>query len=231
MKRYIVIVAGGKGLRMKTDIPKQFLCIAGKPVLMRTIEAFDRWDSNAEKIVVLPKEQFDYWNELCQKYSFSISNLRVVPGGETRFHSVKNALDTLPTEGIVGIHDGVRPLVPAQVIDECFDLKPGEYGAIPAVPVTDSLRQIDASGSHAEDRSRFRAIQTPQVFDLRTLKAAYEKGLPTAHSFTDDASVMEAAGHHIKLVEGSSQNIKITAPTDLLIANAIFEQNNAACQK
>ncbi len=221
-KNIVVIVAGGKGLRMGNEIPKQFLEISGKPILMRTIDAFEHWGKADELILVLPENQIPYWNELCSKYNFSNEKLHVVCGGKTRFHSVKNALDTLVGDGIVAVHDGVRPFASVELIERCFENCSNKNGVIPAISVTDSLRKIAGNESCAVNRADYRAVQTPQVFDLSTLKNAYEKNIDKADFFTDDASVAESVGCKIKLVEGEKENIKITTSIDLVIAETFL---------
>ena len=214
--KYVLIVAGGKGLRMGCELPKQFLPIGGKPVLMRTIEAFYAYNPEIRIILVLPRNQQSYWNELCRKHDFSIPH-HIANGGETRFHSVLNGLSLIPDEGIVAIHDGVRPLTAHRVIENCFHVAEEKGGAIPVLPLTDSLRQIfPDKSSKAVDRTAFVAVQTPQTFRVEEIKKAYK--LPYNDTFTDDASVYEAAGYIPELVEGNRENLKITLPVDLAIA-------------
>ena len=214
--KYVLIVAGGKGLRMGCELPKQFLPIGGKPVLMRTIEAFYAYNPEIRIILVLPRNQQSYWNELCRKHDFSIPH-HIADGGETRFHSVLNGLSLIPDEGIVALHDGVRPLTAHRVIENCFHVAEEKGGAIPVLPLTDSLRQIfPDKSSKAVDRTAFVAVQTPQTFRVEEIKKAYK--LPYNDTFTDDASVYEAAGYIPELVEGNRENLKITLPVDLAIA-------------
>ena len=221
MKRYAIIVAGGKGTRMGNDIPKQFIEIAGKPILAHTIENFYRFDPNIDLIIVLPQNQQEYWKRLCAVHRITIPHL-VVKGGETRFHSVLNGLSLIPDEGIVAIHDGVRPLTAHRVIENCFHVAEEKGGAIPVLPLTDSLRQIfPDKSSKAVDRTAFVAVQTPQTFRVEEIKKAYK--LPYNDTFTDDASVYEAAGYIPELVEGNRENLKITLPVDLAIAEIGFE--------
>ena len=216
MKRYAIIVAGGKGTRMGNDIPKQFIEIAGKPILAHTIENFYRFDPNIDLIIVLPQNQQEYWKRLCAVHRITIPHL-VVKGGETRFHSVLNGLSLIPDEGIVAIHDGVRPLTAHRVIENCFHVAEEKGGAIPVLPLTDSLRQIfPDKSSKAVDRTAFVAVQTPQTFRVEEIKKAYK--LPYNAAFPDDASVYEAAGYIPELVEGNRENLKITLPVDLAIA-------------
>lgn len=218
MKKNVIIVAGGKGLRMGNDLPKQFIPIGGKPVLMRTIEAFYRFDRDINIILVLPVSHQDYWKNLCKEYNFTIEHA-IANGGETRFHSVKNGL-ALVTEGVVGVQDGVRPFGSVEMIKRCFDAA-GEYPAvIPVIDSTDSLREVvDEDKSRIVDRSKIRLVQTPQVFDVNVLKKAYETDFK--EKFTDDASVVEAMGVDVHLVKGEVTNIKITMPLDLKIGELI----------
>lgn len=219
---YIIIVAGGKGLRMGGDIPKQFLPIKGKPVLMRTIERFHECSPQLRVILVLPREQQDYWHTLCRDHSFGIDHT-VVDGGDTRFGSCRNGLAAIPDdeEGVVGIHDGVRPFVSADTVERCFARARQCGAAIPVLPVTDSLRRVfgDGKSSHGVNRSEYRAVQTPQAFSIQVLKKAYRQ--PYQDSFTDDASVVEAMGVKVDMVEGNRENIKLTTPFDLKIAETL----------
>lgn len=219
---YIIIVAGGKGLRMGGDIPKQFLPIKGKPVLMRTIERFHECSPQLRVILVLPREQQDYWHTLCRDHSFGIDHT-VVDGGDTRFGSCRNGLAAIPDdeEGVVGIHDGVRPFVSADTVERCFARARQCGAAIPVLPVTDSLRRVSGDGksSHGVNRSEYRAVQTPQAFSIQVLKKAYRQ--PYQDSFTDDASVVEAMDVKVDMVEGNRENIKLTTPFDLKIAETL----------
>lgn len=221
MKRYAIIVAGGKGSRMGADIPKQFLLLNNKPVLMHTIERFLKFDNTIEIILVLPAEQFAYWDELCETYSFS-SPVRLTRGGETRFGSVYNGLSCITeNEGVVAVHDGVRPLVSDDTLDRCFTMAVEKETAVPVVGMVDSVRRVTAKGSEPEDRDLLYMVQTPQVFSVPVLKRAYQQQY--AEKFTDDASVVELMGFGINLVEGNRENIKITTPSDLLIARAFID--------
>lgn len=221
---YAIIVAGGKGLRMGGEIPKQFIPVAGKPILMHTLEKFQRFGESIadtgglEIILVLPKEQQEYWAELCTKYSFKVSHT-VVNGGETRFHSVQNGLKTIPdnAEGVVGIHDGVRPFVSLDVIKRCYEEARMKKAVIPVMPVTDTLRDV-TQGKNVY-RENYKIVQTPQTFNIQLLKKANRQ--PYSEAFTDDASVVEAIGQEVTMVEGNRENIKITTPFDLKIADVI----------
>lgn len=223
MEKYIIIVAGGKGLRMGGEIPKQFLPIAGKPVLMRTIDSFIQYDANIHPIVVLPESQQNYWSELCKQYSFTTPHT-VANGGETRFHSVKNGLAKVPndTECLVGVHDGVRPFASKETISTAYNTAATEGSAIPVIDCVDSIRRVTSEGNAAEDRNLYKLVQTPQVFRADLLHDAYKQEFNNL--FTDDASVYEANGHTVTLTKGNRENIKITTPFDLTIAEALAKQ-------
>ena len=216
-----MIVAGGKGLRMGASIPKQFLPVNGLPILMLTIKRFREYDGSLRIILVLPKEQHEYWNELCKNYHFTDA-YAVVEGGETRFHSVRNGLAAIPddAEGVVGIHDGVRPFSSVEVIRACYETARTAKAVIPVVPVVETVRHIMPGGkTETVDRADYRLVQTPQTFDIQLLKQAYAQ--PYRDCFTDDASVVESAGHEVTLIEGNRENIKITTPFDLRIARIL----------
>lgn len=217
MTHTVLIVAGGKGLRMGSDLPKQFLPIGGKPVLMHTIEAFHHFDRTMKIILVLPQEQQTYWQELCAKHSFVIEHT-VVDGGETRFHSVKNGLACV-NSGLVGVHDGVRPFVSPEVIKRCYELAAIKKAVIPVIDVVEIVRHITETGSETVSRNDYKLVQTPQVFDAELLKQAYAQEYTPF--FTDDASVVEAMGVSVCLAEGNRENIKITTPFDLKISSAL----------
>ncbi len=218
---YVIIVAGGKGLRMGSDIPKQFLPIGGKPVLMRTLERFREYSPTLQIILVLPKAQQEYWKELCQKHNFTVA-YQLADGGETRFHSVQHGLALIPdeTEGVVGVHDGVRPFPSIDVIRRCYDTAREKKAVIPVIPVVETVRQLEGATSFTVPRDDYRLVQTPQCFDIQLLKAANRQ--PYNDGFTDDASVVEAYGFDITLVEGNRENIKITTPYDLKIAEVLI---------
>ena len=224
---YIIIVAGGKGLRMGSDIPKQFLPIGGKPVLMRTLERFRAYSTDLQIILVLPEAQQDYWRKLCEDYHFDV-NYQLANGGQTRFHSVQNGLALVPddAEGVVGVHDGVRPFPSIEVIRNCYETARTAKAVIPVIPVVETVRQIFSNGqqdlrtSKTVPRDEYRLVQTPQTFDIQLLKAANRQ--PYNDGFTDDASVVESYGHAITLVEGNRENIKITTPYDLKIAEILI---------
>jgi 2-C-methyl-D-erythritol 4-phosphate cytidylyltransferase len=217
---YIIIVAGGKGLRMGSDIPKQFLPIGGKPVLMRTLERFREYSPTLQIILVLPQAQQEYWNQLCKDYDFKVEYV-LADGGETRFHSVQNGLAKIPddSEGVVGIHDGVRPFPSIDVIRNCYETARTAKAVIPVISVVETVRHLQGDTSVTVPRSDYRLVQTPQTFDIQLLKAANKQ--PYNDGFTDDASVVEAFGFNITLVEGNRENIKITTPYDLKIAEVL----------
>lgn len=223
MKKFAIVVAGGSGTRMGTDIPKQFLELCGKPVLMHTIEIFHRWDNACKIILVLPESQQSFWQELCQRHGFAVP-VKVVAGGDTRFFSVKNGLQQINDAGIVLIHDGVRPLVSSRTLDRCVDSAIANGNAIPALPVTESLRKKDGDTSIAVDRSMFFSVQTPQTFQTKQIQLAYSQEYDPI--FTDDASLAEKAGFPIFMVEGNRENIKITTPEDLIFAEALLKSTN-----
>ena len=218
---YIIIVAGGKGLRMGSDIPKQFLPIGGKPVLMRTLERFREYAADLQIILVLPEAQQAYWQELCAKYNFKVK-YQLANGGQTRFHSVQNGLALVPddAEGVVGVHDGVRPFPSIEVIKNCYETARTAKAVIPVIPVVETVRHLEGDSSVTVPRGDYRLVQTPQTFDIQLLKAANRQ--PYNDGFTDDASVVESYGHAITLVEGNRENIKITTPYDLKIAEVLI---------
>ena len=221
MSDYIIVVAGGKGLRMGSDTPKQFLPIGGKPVLMRTLERFREYSDDLQIILVLPEAQQEYWQELCKKYDFKVEYL-LANGGQTRFHSVQNGLALVPdnAEGVVGIHDGVRPFPSIGVIRNCYETARIAKAVIPVIPVVETVRHLNNDDSMTVPRNEYRLVQTPQTFDIQLLKAANYQ--PYNDGFTDDASVVESYGHKITLVEGTRENIKITTPYDITVAEAII---------
>ncbi|MBQ8046734.1 MAG: 2-C-methyl-D-erythritol 4-phosphate cytidylyltransferase [Prevotella sp.] len=254
---HAIIVAGGKGLRMGSELPKQFLPVGGKPVLMHTIERFLSFDREMKVILVLPREQQDFWHELCRKHRFEAPH-RVVDGGPTRFHSSMNGLDAIADheEGLVGIHDGVRPFPSLDTISRCYQAAEQAGAAIPVMPVVDTLRKVsrtegpespaaqteafpaepspgpDASApirSVTVPRSSYRIVQTPQVFDIQLIKNAFRQASKgSTEAFTDDASVAEAAGISVRLVEGNRENIKLTTPFDMRLAELLAGQSSPA---
>lgn len=220
-KRYAIIVAGGSGVRMGYDIPKQFIELNGKPILMRTIDVFDSLLNRPEIIVVLPETQIEQWNSLCKTHNYHV-NHRVTVGGAERFFSVKNGLNLVDdNNSLVAIHDGVRPLVNPVVVESCFETAAHLGNAIPVIPPVESIRLIQQDGSVAFPRNNVLLVQTPQVFKTSVIKKGYEQ--PFSPNFTDDASVVEALGEKIYTVEGNRENIKITNQTDLIYANALVK--------
>ena len=208
-------------MRMGSDIPKQFLPIGGKPVLMRTLERFREYSPTLQIILVLPKAQQDYWHQLCKDYNFEVEYV-LADGGETRFHSVQNGLAKIPddAEGVVGVHDGVRPFPSIDVIRNCYETARTAKAVIPVIPVVETVRHLQGNSSETVPRSDYRLVQTPQTFDIQLLKAANKQ--PYNDGFTDDASVVEAFGFNITLVEGNRENIKITTPYDMKIAEVLI---------
>lgn len=218
MRKYAVIVAGGSGSRMQSSLPKQFLELAGKPILMHTIEAFSFDDIRI--IVVLPEKQVSEWHQLCRKYDFKIPH-EIVNGGEARFHSVRQGLHAIKEPGgLVAIHDGVRPLVSRDIIVHSYQEAENRGNAIASMPLKDSIRTTEKHGNKMADRSAFRLIQTPQTFQLDLIKKAFDTDYMP--SFTDDASVLEHSGIKIHMIDGDYLNIKITTPEDLLVAESFL---------
>lgn len=224
MNRSVIIVAGGSGSRMGSDVPKQFLPLAGRPILMHTIEAFYNFDNQMNIVVVLPASQHDYWRQLCNEHRFCDIPYQLAEGGATRFHSTLNGLQFVPASGVVAVHDGVRPLVSLATLQRCFEAVEQHRAVVPAIPVNESVRQIEPDGvSRAVSRDNYRLVQTPQVFDAATLHQAFKQ--PYSPLFTDDASVVEAAGEQVTIVEGNFENIKITRPVDLVLAEALMKKS------
>ncbi len=219
MKKFILIVAGGSGHRMGSEIPKQFLELCGKPVLMHTLQVFYNFDPTSKIILVLPSSQLDFWNKLCTKHQFNLPHLLAI-GGETRFHSVRNGLKFIDEPGIVFIHDGVRPLVSEATLQRCYQAAKAKGNAIPVLPVTESLRKMEGIQNISVDRNLYYSVQTPQTFRSEQILNAFEQDYDP--SFTDDASVAWKAGYSIEMVEGNRENIKITTPEDLIIAQAFL---------
>ena len=211
-KEYVILVAGGKGLRMQSETPKQFMLLAGKPVLMRSLEAFYAYSPTIKIIVVLPQEQIEYWFELCRTHNCTINHI-VVAGGTERFYSVQAGLACVETNSFVAIHDGVRPLVSPDCIARGFACARQNGSAIPVIDSIDSLRITDGENSKPIDRTTIKRVQTPQIFNAEKLKQAYQQ--PYSPQFTDDASVWESAGFPVALYKGEEQNIKITTQRDL----------------
>jgi 2-C-methyl-D-erythritol 4-phosphate cytidylyltransferase len=219
VKKFALIVAGGSGNRMKNSLPKQFLEVGGKPVLMYTFEAFAQFSPDIEFVLVLPENQVEYWKGLCLTHHFQY-NYKLAFGGVNRFQSVKNGLSELHGEGIVFIHDGVRPLVSTQTLNNCLTTAAKHGNALPVIPPSESVRYAAGGKNNAVDRSKYFLVQTPQTFQLNEIKNAYN--LASNENFTDDASVLENTGKQIHLVEGNRENIKITWPQDLIIAKSFL---------
>ncbi len=220
MNRFVIIAAGGKGLRMNTEIPKQFLEIQEKPILMHTIEAFAQYDSTMKILVVLPQEYLDTWKNLCEKNQFTTPH-QMVLGGNTRFESVSHGLLMIQSEGIIAVHDGARPLVSTALIGRCFETAEKLGSAIPVCTMVESIRQRVGNGTKSIDRNEFVAVQTPQVFNSIILKMAYKQAQPK--NYTDDASLVEQFGITLNTVEGDRSNIKITESLDLKLAALLLE--------
>ncbi len=221
MKKYAIIVAGGKGLRMGGELPKQFIPVEGRPVLMRTLDRFHACDSGIRIILVLPRDHQPYWQELCREYDFRVPH-RIADGGPTRFHSVQNGLALVDDpEALVAVHDGVRPFVASEVIEACYREAEAHGAVVPVIPVVETVRQLVGEASVTVPRDAYRLVQTPQTFRASLLRRAYEQ--PFCEAFTDDASVVEALGEAVCLVEGNRENIKLTTPYDLIVAKALVE--------
>lgn len=213
-------MAGGNGIRMNSPVPKQFLKLDGKPIILHSINKFLDTDPNIEIILVLPQDYLKFWDALCAEFMFH-KPIKIAHSGESRFHSVKNGLELVTEESVVAIHDAVRPLVSSKTILATFKAAEMYGNAVPAIPINDSIRQIESTRTIAVDRSRYCATQTPQCFRSDIIKKAY---LQEYHyTFTDDAMVVESMGEQIRLVDGNPENIKITSPKDLLIAEVLLK--------
>ena len=220
--RYAVILAAGEGRRMRSALPKQFLELDGKPVLRYTIERFLEFDPRIHLIVVLPADRIEYWREYCHHTGFRPA-MRLVTGGLTRFHSVNNALEFVPEDAVVAIHDGVRPLIAADFLSDLFDKAARSQAVVPVLPLVESIRELQGAGlSRAADRDRFVSVQTPQVFHAEVLRRAYAQ--PYSPAFTDDATAVESLGIKISLCDGRRENLKITTPEDLVLVRAIISR-------
>ncbi|KAF0198226.1 MAG: 2-C-methyl-D-erythritol 4-phosphate cytidylyltransferase [Bacteroidetes bacterium] len=220
MKRYVIIVAGGSGTRMGAEIPKQFLPLSGKPLLMYTLESFAGHLPEINTILVLPESHISYWEELCNIHGFELSH-KVIPGGLIRGESVRNGLDAIAdSEALVAIHDGVRPFAGYHTIEKAYELASSHGTAVPGREVTDTVRIIENGQNRPFDRKMIRSIQTPQCFRLSILREAYN--VKNLQGYTDDAGLVGNLGYNIHLFEGNPENIKITTPFDLLIAESII---------
>ena len=220
MEKYVLIVAGGKGLRMKSELPKQFIEINNKPVLMHTFDAFSNIGNINNFILVLATEYIEYWQELCEKHRFQTEHT-IIEGGPKRYHSVKRGLSLIPANSLVAIHDAARPFVSKSIIDNGFDVAARKGNAIPAIAINESIRKISGSFSKSVDRERFKIVQTPQFFQSDLIKKAYEQTFN--EKFTDDANILESSGKQIYLIEGDTKNIKITHPEDLVDAESLLK--------
>jgi len=220
VEKHVIIVAGGVGKRMQSEIPKQFLNVAGRPVLIHTFERFINYSDDIKITLVLPEPYIDFWKSLCKRFTFEI-NHKVIKGGHVRFNSVRNGLKEIHNGGLVAIHDGVRPLVAKDTLNRVFKKAEESGNAIPAVKINESLRKINNENSFFVNRREYRLIQTPQCFHAELIKQAYQQDFK--EEFTDDATVVEAMGIKINLVEGNRENIKITRPGDIKIAEAFLK--------
>jgi 2-C-methyl-D-erythritol 4-phosphate cytidylyltransferase len=220
LEKIALIVAGGTGKRMKSQVPKQFMLLKGLPVLMHTINIFHRYDAGMRIIVVLPGDQIAAWKDLCGKKEFTVKH-ETAPGGKTRFHSIQKNIDRIPEQCLVAVHDGVRPLVSMDTIQRCFTSAENNGNAVPCIEIPETLRVMEDEGNRPVDRTKYRLIQTPQVFFSGILKEAYHQAYQPG--YTDDASVVESRGYRIHLVEGNPENLKITLKQDLGIAEFLLQ--------
>lgn len=220
MEKHVIIVAGGVGKRMHSEIPKQFLNVAGKPILIHTFESFINYSKDIQITLVLPEPYIDFWKSTCKRFDFEVDH-QVVVGGNTRFNSVRNGLKGIQDDSLVAIHDGVRPLVSKDTLKRVFNKALETGNAIPAVKINESLRKINSEDSFSVNRREYRLIQTPQCFHAELIKKAYQQEYQ--EEFTDDATVVETMGIKIHLIEGNRENIKITRPADIKIAEAFLK--------
>ena len=222
MQQHIVIVAGGSGTRMGSSTPKQFLELKGLPILMHTIFKMKEAMPNAEVVLALPEQQMEQWMRLVDKHQFKIQ-CHLVAGGESRFHSVQNALQKVSSNSIVAIHDGVRPLVQVKVVQDCLQLARKKGNCIPTLEIQESIRKVSIERNERVDRESYKIVQTPQCFQSDLILKAYQQEFSTL--FTDDASVVEAMGYTIFLCQGNKENIKITTPEDIILAKHYLQSN------
>lgn len=220
----VILVAGGSGKRFGSDIPKQFLELSKKPVLMHTIEKFYQFDRNINIVLVLPQNQIEYWQQLCEEYNFTIKH-KIREGGTERFHSVKNGLTLTKDSDYIAIHDGVRPLLDVETITRGFETAKKYGTAVPVVPVTSSVRLVEGNENKHLDRHKIKIVQTPQIFSAEIIYKAYK--IAYQQIFTDDASVVEFSGHKIHLFDGNIENLKITSKFDLELANLIIKEKKS----
>ncbi len=225
MKKYAVIVAGGKGVRMGSAVPKQFLPLNGHPILYHTIKAFADAYADMQLVLVLPQDQLSYAQMVLQSFPERI-DITIVAGGETRYHSVQNGLKVVDADSIVFVHDGVRPLATTELIHRCYEQAVDKGSAIPAIPVADSMRILEDEDSRPIDREQMRIIQTPQTFKAEVILPAFAQEYQTA--FTDEATVVEAYGDNVYLVQGERSNIKVTTPEDMIVAEALLKARENA---
>ncbi|MFY0607428.1 MAG: 2-C-methyl-D-erythritol 4-phosphate cytidylyltransferase [Cyclobacteriaceae bacterium] len=223
MLKSVIIVAGGSGTRMQNSLPKQFIKVLEKPLMVHTIEAFLHYDSEIQVVVVLPHDHFDTWNEIKKEY-LTDQEIGIAEGGETRFQSVRQGLKLVKGE-LVAIHDAVRPMISSEVIDAAFQSAMKKGSGVAMVPVKDSIRETHGDQTIARDRSLYYQVQTPQTFQMSLISKAFERKEMT--TFTDDASVFEAAGMSVERVDGDYRNIKITTPEDLILAEAILKNEKS----
>lgn len=222
MQKFVMIMAGGAGIRMGGETPKQFLLLNGKPVIMHTIERFLEYDNNIIPVIVLPESSIDHWKSLCKEHGFT-NNHTITSGGDERFYSVKNGLRLTAPDSLIAIHDAVRPLVSLSTIRACFKEAEKTGCAIPVITTPESVREVDvvSNDNRPLDRDSIKLVQTPQVFSYDILHKAYDCSY--SPHFTDDATVVERLGIKISLVEGNSENIKITKPLDMVLAEALLK--------
>ena len=222
-KLYAIVVAGGQGSRMKSELPKQFIPLQKKPILFHTLQRFLEFPHPVEIILVLPEKEIQTWENISNNYNLNVKNVKIISGGASRFLSVKNGLASLPTsDGVVAIHDGVRPFLELSLLEKCYHVALEKGNAVAAVALKDSIRQVKEDGSSVSvNRNEYFLVQTPQVFNLSLIKNCYENA--ASDHFTDDASVAEQAGVGINIVQGSYENIKITTPEDLALAEAVLK--------
>jgi 2-C-methyl-D-erythritol 4-phosphate cytidylyltransferase len=220
MDLFLLITAGGQGTRMQADFPKQFIPVSGRPLLMRTIDIFKDVNPGIKIVLVLPDEQIPLWKDLCTEFDFQVDH-QIARGGKERFHSVQNGLQHIPSDALVLIHDGVRPMVRPDTIQRVIETAQEKSNAVPCVVPTQSVRKVQDDGnSEVVDRSSLRLIQTPQAFHANIIKEAYTQEYQAR--FTDDATVLESIGHKIHLVEGNYSNIKVTHPADIKLVEALM---------
>ena len=219
VKQAVIFVAGGTGTRMGSPLPKQFLTLNNTPILIHTLRNFFSFNRNFEMIVVMHYDYISFWKDLCLQFE-DVPEHTVVAGGEERFHSVKNGIEAVSADvKHIAIHDAVRPLVSHETLTRCFNALNEHNAVVPAIPINDSIREVHGVLNKSVDRSLYKRIQTPQCFESNILKEAYSK--PFSPLFTDDASVVEANGHSVFLVEGNLENIKITSPIDLIVGESL----------